>query len=97
MQWSGASKVSLVVKNPPAKAGDARDLGLIPESGRYLGDLDYWKWQSILVYLPGKFQRQRSPAGCSPWGFKRVGHDGAHTCTCRQNGGLQRRHPGCQS
>ena len=24
MQWSGASKVSLVVKNPPAKAGDMR-------------------------------------------------------------------------
>ena len=25
-----------VVKNPPAYAGDARDLGLIPGSGRYL-------------------------------------------------------------
>ena len=38
--WSGgaggleASQVALVVKNSPAKAGDIRDLGLIPESGR---------------------------------------------------------------
>ena len=28
-----ASQLVLVVKNPPAKAGDARDTGLIPESG----------------------------------------------------------------
>ena len=26
-----------VVKNPPAKAGDTRDVGLIPGSGRYPG------------------------------------------------------------
>ena len=26
-----------MVKNPPANAGDRRDMGLIPESGRYLG------------------------------------------------------------
>ena len=30
----GAFQVALVVKNPPANAGDTRDLGLIPESGR---------------------------------------------------------------
>ena len=46
-----------MVKNPPANAGDAGDLGLIPGSGRSPGDLDYWKWQSILVYFPGKFDR----------------------------------------
>ena len=28
-----ASQVVLVVKNPPANAGDVRDLGLIPETG----------------------------------------------------------------
>ena len=28
----GASQVALVVKNPPAKAGDIRDVGLIPGS-----------------------------------------------------------------
>ena len=30
----GASQVVLVVKNPPANAGDTRDMGLIPGSGR---------------------------------------------------------------
>ena len=33
----GASQVVLVVKNPPANAGDARDVGSIPGSGRSLG------------------------------------------------------------
>ena len=32
-----ASQVVLVVKNPPASAGDVRDLVLIPESGRFPG------------------------------------------------------------
>ena len=31
---SGASQVALVVKNPPANAGDVRDKGLIPGLGR---------------------------------------------------------------
>ena len=30
------SQVALVVKNPPAKAGDIRDVGLTPGSGRSL-------------------------------------------------------------
>ena len=29
----GASQIVLVVKNPPANAGDTRDVGLIPGSG----------------------------------------------------------------
>ena len=36
----GASQVALVVKNPPANAGDARDLGSIPGSGRSPGGGD---------------------------------------------------------
>ena len=32
-----ASPVALVVKNPPANAGDAREVGSIPESGRFPG------------------------------------------------------------
>ena len=32
-----ASQVVLVVKNPPASAGDLRDRGSIPGSGRYPG------------------------------------------------------------
>ena len=33
----GASQLALVVKNPPAKARDARDVGLIPGSDRLPG------------------------------------------------------------
>ena len=33
----GASQVALVVKNPPASAGDIRDLGSIPGLGRSPG------------------------------------------------------------
>ena len=33
------------------------------------------KWWPSLVLLPGKFHRQRSLAGYSPWCYKRVGHD----------------------
>ena len=32
------SKVAIVVKNPSANAGDIRDMGLIPESGRSPGE-----------------------------------------------------------
>ena len=34
----GASQVVLVVKNPPANAGDIRDMGLNPGSGRSPGE-----------------------------------------------------------
>ena len=34
----GASQGVLVVKNPPANAGDMRDMGLIPGSGRFPGE-----------------------------------------------------------
>ena len=37
MHAGGASQVVLVVKNPPANAGDIRDTGLIPVSGRSPG------------------------------------------------------------
>ena len=33
----GASQVALVIKNLPANAGDIRDIGLIPGSGRSPG------------------------------------------------------------
>ena len=37
VQENWASQVALVVKNPPANAGDVRDSGLIPGSGRSPG------------------------------------------------------------
>ena len=36
-QMDGASHVALVVKNPSANAGEARDLGSIPGLGRFPG------------------------------------------------------------
>ena len=35
---SGASQVVLVIKNSPASAGDTRNVGSIPGSGRYPGE-----------------------------------------------------------
>ena len=49
-----------VVKNPPASAGDARDMGLIPGPGSR-------KWQPTPVFLPGKSHGQRSLVGYSLW------------------------------
>ena len=59
----------LVVKNPPANAGDIRDVGSVPEWGRSPGGgngnpLQY----SCLEILHG----QRTLAGYSPWGHKEL-------------------------
>ena len=59
---SRASQVALMVKNPPTNAGDLRDIGSIPESGRspgegngnplqysYLGNpMDRGAWQALV-------------------------------------------------
>ena len=62
MGFPGAS----VVKNPPANAGDTRDMGLM------LSQEVPWrrKWQHTPVFLPGKFHGQKSVAGYSPRGCK---------------------------
>ena len=65
-QW--ASPIPLVVKNPPPNAGDAKDTGSIPGSGRSPG-LEK-KWQPTPVFLPGIFHGQRRLAGCSSRGRK---------------------------
>ena len=53
-----------VVENPPARTGDARDSGLIPESGRSPG---IGTCSGLLV---GEFHGQRSLVGYSPWVHK---------------------------
>ena len=63
-----ASQVVLAVKNPPAKAGDARDVGSIPGSGRCPGE----EWQSVPLSAPVKSHGQKSLAGYM--GSQRVGH-----------------------
>ena len=52
-----------VVKNPPASAGDARDLGLIPGLGRSPG---VGNGNPLQYSGPGKFHGQRSPVGYGP-------------------------------
>ena len=61
------SCLGTVVKNSPAHAGDARDMGLIPGSGRSLGG-----GQPNPVFLPEKSHRQRSLEGYSPNGHKQL-------------------------
>jgi len=41
-----------VVKNPPANAGDARDMGLIPGSGRSPGGVHGYPFQSSCLGNP---------------------------------------------
>ena len=52
-----------MVKNPPASAGNVRDVGLISWVGRIS-----WRmgWQPTSVFLPGKSYGQRSLEGYSP-------------------------------
>ena len=59
-----ASQVVLVVKNPPANAGDIRH-GFDPWVGKFP-----WgrAWQPTPVFLPGESHGERSLMGYSPWG-----------------------------
>ena len=65
-----ASQLALVVKKPSANAGDARDEGSIPGSGRVPGGgngnpLQYFYWE-----IP----RTEEPGGPQPMGPQRVRH-----------------------
>ena len=60
----GASQVVLVVKNPPSNAGDTRDAGSIPGSGRSPGGRHGNPLQ--YSYLENHYG-QMSLAGYSPW------------------------------
>ena len=55
------------VKNLPANAGDIRDVGSIPGSGRFP-----WRreWQPTPAFLPGESHGQKSLVGYSPRGHK---------------------------
>ena len=55
--WLGASQVGLVAKNPPANIGDKRNVGLIPESGRFPGG---GHGKRTPVFLPGESYGQSS-------------------------------------
>ena len=73
-----------VVNNLPANAQEARDVGLIPGSGRFP-----WrrKWQPTPVFLPGKFHGQRSLVGYNPRGHKEPDTtEHTHCCSFAQSG-----------
>ena len=53
-----ASQVVPIVQNLSSNVGDTRDRGSIPGPGRSPMSR---KWQSITVFLLGKFQRQSEP------------------------------------
>ena len=63
---SGASQVALVVKNPPANAGDVRDKGLIPGLGRSPGA----GHGNPLQYSCLENPMDEGLADYSPWGHK---------------------------
>ena len=52
-----------VIKILPADMGDARDVGLIPGSGRSPGGEEGREWQLTPVFLPGESHGERSLAG----------------------------------
>ena len=56
-----------VIKNLSASAGDMRDVGSIPGSGRSPAG-----GQSTSVFLPGESHGQRSLVGYSPWGHREL-------------------------
>ena len=63
----GVSQVVLVVKNPPANAGNTRDCGFNP----WIRKIPWRRaWQSTQVFLPGESHGLRSLVGQSPWGRK---------------------------
>ena len=69
--WKRVSQVALVVKNSPANAGDVRDTGSIPESGRSPGKgngnpLQYSFPENPWTEEPGRLQSIE---------LQRVGHD----------------------
>ena len=57
-----------VVKNPPANAGNARDMGSIPGLGRYPGVGNSNPFQDSC--LENSMDRRAWQLGYSPWGCK---------------------------
>ena len=73
ISWSNSGfPGGAAVKNPPANAGDSRDMGSVPGSGRSSGGGN----GNLLQYsFLKKSHGQRSLVGYSPWDCKRLGYD----------------------
>ena len=59
-----------MVKNLPAKARDAGDVGSMPGSGRSPGEGNGYSSLNTPVFLPGESHGRRSLVSYSPWGHK---------------------------
>ena len=74
--WKGdrekeGRKVVLVVKNPPANAGDTRR-----EFSPWVGKIPWRRaWQATPVFLPGESPWTEESGGLQSMGSQRVGHD----------------------
>ena len=63
---------NLLWRSGKESSGQCRRHGFYP----WVGKIPWRrKWQPTIVFLPGKSHGQRSLAGYSPWGHKRVEHD----------------------
>ena len=71
IKLQGAFQVALVVKNPPAKAGDVRDVGSIPGSEDPL-EKEMATHSSILAL---RILWTEEPGGLQSMGSQRVRHD----------------------
>ena len=59
-----------MVKNPPANAGDIRDV----DSNPWVGKIPWRRaWQPIPVFLPGESPGTEEPDGLQSIGSQRVG------------------------
>ena len=67
----GASQVVLVVKNPPANAGDIRDTDSVPKSGDCLEE-SMATHSSLLAW---RIPRIEEPSGLQSIGLQRVGRN----------------------
>ena len=65
------SQMALVVKNLPANAGDVRDAGLIPGSGRSPGG----QQGNTPVFLSRRIPWTQEPGQLQYIGSQRVGHN----------------------
>ena len=66
MTRTRASQVALIVKNPPANAGDIRH-----RFNPWVRKIPWRrKWQPTPIFLPGESRGQRSLVGYSPCGHK---------------------------
>ena len=71
LMFDGASQVALMVKNLPTNAGDWRDAGSIPGSGRSPGE----EHGTPLQYSCLENPRQEEPRGLEPMELQRVGNN----------------------